>query len=179
MNDTFSSTLRRVYPIRTFRRIRTDRRIWERPIIDGRCFRGDYSREDRGRRVRRTNEYRVTGYSSHVLEERVCCDDVKLQRHDLITITRSLISWIEVTMTRIVTTLLEQPANTKKLEMKLFQLQRRFLETMSKKMKATVLTSRCLPGHRNCTGLLKLIASRSRVSSPAGMLRERCEDDGD
>ena len=75
--------------------------------------------------------------------------------------------------------LLEQPAHMKKLETKVFQLQRRSLETMSKKMKATELTSRCLPGHRHCKGLLKLVASRSGVSSPAGMLRERCEDDGD
>ena len=82
-------------------------------------------------------------------------------------------------MTRMSTGLLEQPAHAKKLEMKVFQLQRRSLETMSKKMKTTTLTSRCLPGHRNCTGLLKLVASRSRVSSPAGILRERCEDDTD
>ena len=160
----------------------TNRRIWKGPVIDGRCFQGDHSREVRGRRVRRKNEYRVTGHSSCVLEERACCDDVKRQRHaqhnGLVTITRSLMCWIEMTMTRMTTAGLEQPARTKKLKMKIFQLQRRFLESMSKKMKTTLLTSRCLPGHRNYKGLLKLVAARG-VSSPSGMLRERCEDDGD
>ena len=71
------------------------------------------------------------------------------KHNDLVTITRSFMCWIEVTITRMSTVPLEQPAHTKKLEMKVLQLQRRFLETMSKKMKATVLTSRYLPGHRN------------------------------
>ena len=89
------------------------------------------------------------------------------KHNDLVTITRSLMCWIEVTMTRMSTALLEQPDHAKKLEMKVFQMQRRSLESMSEKMKATILTSRCLAGHRNCTGLLKRVASRSRVSSPA------------
>ena len=111
MNETFSFAMRCAFAIRTIRRLRADRRIWKRPLIDGRCFQGDFCREDRGRRVRRTNEYRVTGHSSHVLEDRPCCDDVELQRHakhnDLVTITRSLMCWIEVTMTRMSTARLE------------------------------------------------------------------------
>ena len=84
-----------------------------------------------------------------------------------------------MTMTRMSTALLEQPDHAKKLEMNVFQVQRRSLESMSKKMKATILTSRCLGGRRNCKELLKLVVSRSGVSSPAGILRERVEDDGD
>ena len=82
MNEAFSFGSWCAYPIRTIRRLRTDRRTWKSLIIDGRCFQGDYCREDRGRRVRRTNEYRVTGHSSHVLEESACCDDVQRQTHE-------------------------------------------------------------------------------------------------
>ena len=142
-------------------------------------------RKSRRSRSKSTSNKRVASHTTFFAcsKERVCCDDVKLQRHakhnDLVTITRSLMCCFEITMTRMFTALLEHPAHTEKLEMKIFQLQRRSLETMFKKMKTTALTSRCLQGHRNCTGLLKLIASRSRVSSPAGILRERIEDDGD
>ena len=50
-----------------------------------------------------------------------------------------------------------------------FQLHRRFVETMSKKMKAAVLTWRCLPSRRNCKGILT-VATRSGASSSAGVL---------
>ena len=50
-------------------------------------------------------------------------------------------------MTRMSTALLEQSDHAKKLEMNVFHVQRRSLESMSKKMKTTILTSRCLGGH--------------------------------
>ena len=43
-----------------------------------------------------------------------------VKHYILVTVTRSLMCWIEKTMTRMSTALLEQPAHTKKLEMKIF-----------------------------------------------------------
>ena len=114
MNETFSFALRCAYPIRTIRRIRTDRRIRKRLVIDGRYFHEDFC--PRSSKLKSTSNKRVSSYRTFLRmflrsESVVTMLSFRdMQKHnDLVTITRSLMCWFEMTITRMSTTLLEQP----------------------------------------------------------------------
>ena len=123
-NETFSFTLRCAYPVRTFRSLHTIRRLWNGPLTDGTMFPGRLFL--RSSRSKSTSNERASSCSTYF----ACTWGARLfwrckasktwsflfchAKHvHPVTTTRSLMCWIEVTTTRISTSLVELPAHTR------------------------------------------------------------------